>query len=356
LNRRTENRPESVTIKDVARLADVSLGSVSRVLNEKASVTREVREKVEAAIAELGFRPSAAARTMRSQVSRTVGCIIRDINIPGLAGFVRAAHDVLVEAEYALLLSNSDGRAQRERELLSVMSGRQTDALLIAHYDTSDAQLEELHRTSGMPIILVDRDEPAFADAVMVDHRRAIRSATDRLFQLGHRRIALITGRRTMFPARERIAGFETAHQALGLPLDPSLLRAGSFQADFGFEQTSLLVAAANRPTAIIAGGIEMAPGVIRALRVHGLAIPRDISLVAALDTDLAELHEPPLSVEHWEYAEVGRIAARLALERIAGEGSKAPRRVVVPSNFLLRDSCGPPPKDLTSFARSSHI
>lgn len=337
-------KQDTTTISEVAKRAGVSLGSVSRVINGKSTVTSEVRSKVEKAIRELGFQPSAAAQTMRSKVSRTIGCIIRDINMPGLAGFVRAAHDVFMEAGYALLLSNSDGQPGRERELVAVMNGRRTDALLIAHYAESDAHLDMLHK-GGMPIVLVDRDEPSWADAVMVDHRGAIRRATERLISLGHRRIALITGKQVMYPARQRITGFIEAHTESGVPHDPSLIRAGSFEADFGFEQTSLLVSAQNRPTAIIAGGIEMVPGVIRALRVRNLVFPKDISLVGVLNTDLAELLDPPLSVEHWDYAEVGRIAARLALDRVRGVDDDQPRRVIVPSDFLLRDSCGHPPK-----------
>ncbi|WP_114947835.1 LacI family DNA-binding transcriptional regulator [Microvirga calopogonii] len=337
-------RTASATIKDVARLAGVSLGSVSRVLNDKASVTAEVRTRVLSAIDALGYQPNTVAQSMRSQVSRTVGCIIRDINIPGLAAFVRAAHDIFMEQGYALLLSNSEGRAERERELVSVMAARRADALLIGHYSELDPDLEAVLKRANIPVVLVDRERPDWADAVMVNHQGAVRRATERLIQLGHRRIALLTGRDTLYPARERIAGFLKAYEALGLSCDPSLVRSGSFEAEFGFEQTSLLISSSNRPTAIIAGGIEMLPGVVRALRLHGLAVPRDISLVGTLNSDLAELHEPPISVEHWDYAEVGRIAARFALERMRDSATLEPRRLLIPSDFMLRESCSAPP------------
>ena len=119
----------------------------------------------------------------------------------------------------------------------------------------------------------------------------------------------------------------------------------GSFEADFGFEETSALMTSAERPTAIIAGGIEMLPGVVRALRARGMTIPGDVSVVAAMNTDLTDLFEPPLSVEDWDYAEVGRIAANLALQRIAGGGAAEPRRVLVPTRFLMRESCAALPR-----------
>jgi LacI family transcriptional regulator len=339
-------RPEIAvaTIKDVARLAGVSLGSVSRVLNEKASVTADIRKKVLSAIDELGYQPNTVAQSMRSHVSRTVGCIIRDINMPGLAAFVRAAHDIFMEAGYALLLSNSEGKPERERELVSVMAARRADALLIGQYSESDRDLEAVLKRANIPVVLVDREHPDWADAVMVDHQGAVKRATERLIQLGHRRIALITGRDTLFPAKGRVAGFLKAHEMLGLPCDPNLIRSGSFEAEFGFEQTSFLISSSSRPTAIIAGGIGMLPGVVRALRLHSLEVPRDMSLVSTLDSDLAELHQPPISVEQWDYAEVGRIAARFALERMQSGVSLEPRRLVIPSEFILRDSCSAPP------------
>lgn len=338
-------RTSAATIKDVARVAGVSLGSVSRVVNGKPSVTPDVRARVLAAIEQLGYQPNTAAQSMRSQVTRTVGCIIRDINIPGLAAFVRAAHDVFVEAHYALLLSNSDGRAERERELISVLAARRADALLIGQYSENDAQLEALLKRIGIPVVLIDRESPAWADAVMVDHRGGIRKVTERLIQLGHRRIALITGSDALYPARERMIGFRNAHEAAGLPCDPAMIRSGSFIAEFGFEQTSLLMGLPNRPTAVIGGGIEMLPGIIRALRVRGLSIPRDVSLVGTLTTDLTDLHEPPITVEKWDYAEVGRIAARFALERLRDPSQEGPRRLMIPSEIVMRESCASPPR-----------
>jgi LacI family transcriptional regulator len=109
---------------------------------------------------------------------------------------------------------------------------------------------------------------------------------------------------------------------------------------------TSLLLSLAEPPTAIVAGGIDMLPGVLQALRVKKKAIPEDISLIAAMKSDLANLHTPAITVEHWDYSEVGRIAARLAIERIQSDGEVGPRRVLVPTELLLRDSCGAAPRN----------
>ena len=332
------------TIRDVARAAGVSLGTVSRVLNGKGSVSAEIRERVEKAIRDLGYTPNAVAQSMRSRATRTVGCIIRDINIPALASFVRAAHDTLYDAGYALLLSNSEGQRKREMELIELLARRKADALMIAQYSERDEALHEMLKRIGIPVVLVDRECPAWADAVMVDHRSGVRRATERLFQLGHRRIALITGSPALFPSRERIESFEAAHRAHGIAVVPSFVRQESFLADYAFQQTSILMSSKEPPTAIIAGGIDMLPGVLRALRTRGLSTPGDVSIVTASDSDLAQLSEPPIAVEAWDYAEIGRIAAQLVLERIHGPPAAEPRRVLVPAEFIHRESCGPVP------------
>ncbi len=194
-----------------------------------------------------------------------------------------------------------------------------------------------------MPVVLIDRERPASADAVVVDHRSGIRQVAEALIALGHRRIALLTGSTALYPSRERIAAYKAALTAAAIPFVPHLLRTGSFQADFGMTQTLLLLDERPAPTAIIAGGIVMLPGVVRALRQRRVAIPRDMSLIAAGDSDVADLLQPAIAVVRWDYAEMGRLAAGLALERIRGGRPSEPRRIVVPSDIVPRDSLAAP-------------
>lgn len=319
------------------------MGTVSRVLNGHDSVKPTIREQVARAIADLGYTPNAVAQSMRSHATQTVGCVIRDISSPALASFVQSAHEALHAAGYTLALTNSEGDRDREFELISLLSRRQTDGLIIAQYSEQDIQLESLLREAAMPIVLFDREVPEWCDAVMVDHRGAIRKATNHLLQLGHRRIALLTGKLSLYPARERLAGYKEAHQQWGVSWDEKLICLGSFLPDFALQQTSGLLAANDRPTAIIAGGMSMLPGVLRGIRVRGLEIPRDISLIASSDTDLAQLATPSVSVERWDFAEVARIAVSLLVDRINGRAPHEPRHVLMPTEYIARDSCGPP-------------
>ena len=330
------------TIRDVAKAAGVSVGTVSRVLNAHSKVQPGLREKVEKAIAALGYSPNAVAQSMRSRATHTVGCVIREINIPALAAFVAAAHDVLDEAGYSLVLSNSEGRRERERGLLERLSRRQMDGIMIGPYSPTTAEFETFLQGLGVPLVLVDRDEPAWADAVMTDHAQGIRTATEHLLKLGHRGIALITGDPGLYPARERLRGYREAFRAARLTPDPAFIHAGSFLASAGFRLTSSMLASKARPTAIIAGGIGMLPGVLQAIKVRGLRIPADISVVGSGASELADLHTPPIALQYWDQAEVGRIAANLLLDRILGRAGPGPRHVLVPNAFVLRESVGP--------------
>jgi LacI family transcriptional regulator len=332
-----------LTIRDVARKAGVSVGTVSRVLNRKETVRTEIRERVHRAIDTLGYSPNYVAQSMRSRTTQTIGCIIREISIPPLAAFVRAAHDVLHEAGYALLLTNSEGNAERERELLKRLSRRQTDGILLGQYSPPTEEFDAFLRTFNMPIVLVDRDQPAWADSVSADHFHSAKRVTDHLLSLGHRRIAIITGPEGLSPARERLRGYRVAHRERGVAIDAEFVSTASFLSKSGFSFMSGLLSRREPPTAVIVGGIGMLDGVLRAIRAGGLAIPRDISVVGAGDSSLAELHTPPISVSHWEHAEIGRIAAEMLLQRLAGWAVVEPRHVLVPTEFVFRESTAPP-------------
>lgn len=339
-----QKKSGSITLREVARAADVSIGTASRVINNKESVRPAIRERVEQAIESLGYRPNAVAQSMRRRSTHMVGCIIREINIPSLAAFVRAAHDVLDRAGFSLLISNSEGRHDRERELLNRLDSQRTDGIMFGPYTPIDETFDAFLRNLDTTIVLVDRDQPEWADAVMADHAAGVFAATRRLLELGHRRIVLLTGEAGIYPARERLRGYRRAFAEAGLPVDEGLVRATGFLAAEGFRHTSSLLAGANLPTAVIAGGIDMLPGVLRAIRVRGLRIPDDISVVGAGDSELAELHTPPISVTRWEQAEIGRTAAHLLLRRMGESRDAPPEHVLLPTEFVQRDSIAPPP------------
>lgn len=339
-----DDKLKKVTIHDVARLAGVSIGTVSRVTKGNATVGADVRANVLRAIADLGYAPSAAAQSMRSRSTMTIGCILREINIPPLAEFFRSAQRVLDEAGYTLLLGNSEGRAEHEVELLQKLKGRQIDGMMIGSYAEKGSAFDQILHDLKVPVVVVDRDEPAWADAVMIDHAHGTRLAAAHLIGLGHRRIALITGPAQLLPARERIKGYLAAFEDAGLEADRRMIFTGSFLPTAGYQVTSSILGGKTPPTAIIAGGIGMLPGVVRAIRVRGLRIPQDISVVGTGKSELAEFHTPPISVQLWDHGEMGRVAANLLLDRILMRVQPDPQHVLLPISFVPQDSTGPVP------------
>ena len=329
-----------VTIKDVAMAAGVGIATVSRVLHGHASVAPELKARVDLAMKDLGYVPNPSAQAMRTRSTRTIGCAIRDIAIPEFAGFVRAAERVIRAAGYTLILANTDEAVEQELDLIRLWSRRRVNGLLLTKSEDSEASVVAALERASIPVVFIDRDASPEADAVVVDHRHAMRAAVDHLVSLRHTRIALLTGRPTMRPGRERLEGFEDALAAHGLQAIPELVSARSFFAEDAFRVASLMLDGKPPPTAVIAGGMSLLPGVLRAASLRGLQIGRDLSVIAGSDSDLAELMNPPITAVRWDVQAWGRISAKLLLERIASPDIPGGRQVILPTELVTRSSC----------------
>jgi LacI family transcriptional regulator len=333
----------NITIRDVAKEAGVAIGTASRVLNGHKSVSEEVRRRVLKAVKKLGYEPDRLAQSMRLGVTHTVACVTRDIAIAGFGSVVHAAEDVLRDAGYTLLLAVTDERKERELELLRILSQRRVDAIIIATSSEEDKELNRHLLKMGIPLVLLDREFPVEIDAIMLDHRRGTKAATEHLLGYGHTEIALLTGFAATRPGRERIAGFKSAMEPAGHA--HPVIRTGGFSAEFGFRETSSLLAGKDPPTAIIAGGMAMLAGVLQAIRVRGLQIPGDISVVAGADTELAALATPSVTAIRWSGVDQGRIAVQLLLSRLQGNRTGPAQRVLLSTELIKRESSGPVPK-----------
>jgi LacI family transcriptional regulator len=333
----------SPTIRDVALAAKVAVGTVSRVLNGHKSVSKDVRSRVLKAVKKLNYEPDRVAQSMRLGVTRTIACATRDISIPGFGAIVNAAEDVLRSHGYTLLLAMTEDKKERELDLLRVFQQRRVDAIIMTTSSEDDADLMRQIKDLKVPVVLLDRDQPPEVDAVMLDHRRGIRAATEHLLGLGHTQIALLTGSLATRPGRERIAGFKEALAGAGKLAQRSVIRVGGFSSEFGFREASSLLSAAKRPTAIIAGGMGMLAGVLRAIRVHGLSVPEDISVIAGSDTDLAALALPAVTAVRWSGTDEGRMAVQLLLNRLGAGRGGPPQRVMLSTELIIRGSCAPP-------------
>lgn len=329
------------TVVDVASRAGVAVGTVSRVINHSEAVRQGTRDAVWRAITDLGFRPNNVARSMRTRVTRTVGFVIPDISNPVFSLIAREAEQVLQSEDYMLNVANSGDNVEREVRLVKAFAERQCDALILVTNSESDPRVLQALRSSGLPVLALDREIDLDIDRVMIDHAHGMRLATDYLLELGHKRIALINIPERVSPGRQRSRGFRDAHTRRGVKLDEALVRSGRFDQDFGAAQVASLLDLARPPTAIIAGGNQILVGVLQTLQQRRLRFPRDISLIGCDDTPVAQVASPPITIVDRDLGQIGRTAARIILDRLQNRNAPQPAVVAtLPTELRIRGSC----------------
>jgi LacI family transcriptional regulator len=295
------------------------------------------------AVTSLGFEPQSAAQALRSRASNTIGCMVADLSNPLYSDMVNAAEEEFQRAGYVLMLAATRHEEDRETAFISAVRRRRMDGLLLFAGDNAHEDFTASLATLDLPCVAIDREVPG-VPSVRADHRGGGFEITRYLIGLGHRRIALLTGRAALLPSSERLAGYRQAHLEAGLEVDPDLVRPQMQGSSIAFSDVCQLLQGPDRPTAIITLGTHMLAGVMEALASNGLRYPDDISLVCIGDTDLARHATPAISSLTWDLAEVGCIAARVLLDWI-GDGDEAPdtRPVYLPTRFILRQSCAVP-------------
>ena len=331
------------TIRDVARVAGVSPMTVSRVINDSPRVKPETRERVAAAIAELGYVPNQLARGLTQQRTGTLALVVPDFTDPFFSLILRGAEDVARRAGYKVILCNTDGDLEREAEYLEDMVARRVEGLLIAPVGDRSRGHLRLLGTHQVPFVLLDRAVPGVEnDLVQGDSVDGARQLVTHLVALGHRRIAHVTESLEVSTARDRLRGYQEALAAAGIQYDPDLVAAGSAATvQGGHEAAQALLDLPERPSAIFAVNNLAAVGVIRALRARGLGCPGDVAVVCFDDIVLASLLQPFLTVMAQPAETFGTLAVQLLLDRLAGRVTERRRRVVLPADLIVRQSCG---------------
>jgi LacI family transcriptional regulator len=328
-------------MRDVAERAGVAISSVSRVLSGNPDVSPVMRNRVEDAVAALGYERDLIAQSMRSGRTMSIGFVAIDVANPVIAANSAGAVTELRKSGYSLLMSNSRGDPALDAEHIRHFELRRVDGLLLSLADERSTRTIEVLRKFDGPIVLIDRALPSDipAGAVVHDHAEGMVPAAEHLLSLGHKRLALINGAPNVRPSRERANAVRRAIKGrAGANL---LVRAGAYSAEHGYDATLAIFREDPAPTAVIVGGNQILQGVMRALRDLNLQIPTDVSLVTFDTVPLAEFVVPPLACVVRDPIEVGRQAAGLLLEQIGGA---PPRTVTVPTRFVPAGSCGSPP------------
>ncbi len=328
------------SLQEVALRANVSIATVSRVLNKSDKVVPETRMIVEQALRDLGYRPSRVARRLRMKSGRAhlVGLIIPDILNPFYTEVARGVEDAAYAAEYALLLCNSDESPEKEGFYLDVMRSESVDGIVLPPFDETDSAVLELVKT-GMPVVCVDRSLARVqTDLVEVDNYRGAFEGVTHLLKKGHRHIGLIEGRAEVSTSRERRRGYLDALAAGGVNPRMDLMRAGDFRQESGRVLANQLLDLRRPPTALFVCNNLMTVGALSALHQRKLRVPKDVAIVGFDDLPWAEALDPPPTVVRQPAYEVGRQAMELLLKRI-GEPNRPPVVVRLLPELVIRQS-----------------
>jgi LacI family transcriptional regulator len=337
----TMRRPSAgmASIRDVARAAGVSITTVSHSLNRTRFVSEDARARVEQAVRSLGYVPSAVARSLKHNATRTLGMLVPSSSNPYFAEIIRSVERHCHTEGYNLVLCNSDDDVERQAVHLRVLAERRVDGLvLVASGD--DAHVSEALAELQLPVVLVDReiDGADGADLVESDHASGAGLATRHLLALGHERIVCIGGPESLRPSQQREAGWRGTLAAAGRAALAQDVVRGDFTPQGGYAAMQQLLRQPVRPTALFVCNDMMAIGVLHAAQEAGVGVPRELSVVGFDDIDLAAYTQPPLTTVAQPKEAIGIETARLLLERIRGERGE-PRRVILQPELRVRAS-----------------
>jgi LacI family transcriptional regulator len=333
------------TIADVAQLAGVHPGTVSRALNPKSEgrVNRATVARVRRAAKQLGYTPNSIARGLRTSSSMTVGVVVPDLTNPIFPPMVRGIESTLAPRGYSAVIVNTDGDDDLERLLVDSLLQRQADGLIFATGHSEHSSAADAFQR-GVKAVMVNRDARGVPfPAVVGDDAAGIREALDHLAALGHRRVLHLAGPDTFSTGTTRADAFVRRCAELGL--DGAIASADAYSVDEGTRLTGeVLLRPGPRPTAIVAGNDLLALGAYHALRAHELRCPEDVSVVGFNDMPFAGDFQPPMTTIHVPHFDLGAEAARLLLDQLEAETTGVtPVRVVLPVHLVVRGSTAPP-------------
>ncbi|BAP45358.1 LacI family transcriptional regulator [Pseudomonas sp. StFLB209] len=328
-------------IREVARLAGVSVATVSRTLKYPERVLAQTRDKVNAAVKQAGYRPNQMAVQFRSRKTGNLVILVPTIANTFFARVISGAQQAAQAANYRLLLCDTQGREAVEREFAELVYAHQADGVIqLRAYDPYQQPLPGVELP---PIVnACEVDAQGRHPTISLDNRAAARAVTQHLIELGHRRIGLIKGPKSSPLTRERVAGYQDAVHQAGIAPDPALICHGNFSLQAGYDGAANLLQLAERPTALFCENDEMAIGALKQIKQQGLRVPEDISLVGFDDIPFAAYCDPPLTTIAQPAEAFGQLAVEMLIALIEKKPLTA-QHVTLPFELTLRQSTAPP-------------
>nr|WP_106780459.1 catabolite control protein A [Lysinibacillus timonensis] len=329
----------TVTIYDVAREANVSMATVSRVVNGNQNVKPSTRKKVLEVIERLEYRPNAVARGLASKKTTTVGVIIPDISNNIYAEAARGIEDIATMYSYNIILANSDQNEEKELTLLDTMLGKQVDGIVMM----SDAVTERLQQSmehSPVPIVLAGSvDESNKFPSVNIDYFQASYEAIQLLINNGHKRIAFLSGPLSYtINSKYKLEAYKKALQDANIEIDEGLIISDDASYDSGIEAWETFNQLENPPTAFFAGSDELAIGIIHGAQDQGKSVPEDIEVISFENSKLARMVRPRLTSVVFPLYDIGAVSMRL-LTKIMNKETIDDKSVIIPHRIETRQS-----------------
>lgn len=307
------------TIKDVAKLAGVAPSTISKYLNG-GNVRKENVEAIRSAIGQLNYHADPFARGLKSHRNRSVGVLLPDMTAPFYGNVVMAMSRVMRERDYHCLISSYGANHGLERDNLKFMLSCGIDGLVYSPEDLSADEFNELTANCGIPIVLIDRMIQGInIDTVVVDNADVVYRAVNRLISAGHSRIAIITGPKSVYTAKERMIGYLRALSDAGILYDDDLVISGENDFATGYRGCEALLQQKERPTAVFTTNYDITMGFITAARERGLRIPEDVDVFGFDSVETCSMMKPPLPVVHQPDQMIGQTAAQYLLDRLDG-------------------------------------
>ncbi|WP_337268368.1 LacI family DNA-binding transcriptional regulator [Oryzifoliimicrobium ureilyticus] len=315
---------KKISIKDVAREAQVATGTVSRVINDHPSVTEEIRVRVRRVIERLGYEPDPLARSMRSKISRLIGIVIPDLLNPFFAELVQHAEQAATSRGHNVIFMTSFDDVGKEADRLAQLASRKVDGIILVPSNGFHA----LKAPKGVPMVVVDRLLPGYP-GISADHRGGAKLAVDYLLKLGHRRIGCIAGPSNSVPAKDRLEGFRDALSACpeaAKASTPLIVEAAFDYHSARLASTYLLAMARDeRPTAIFTSSDQQAIGCIRAANDLGIPVPAALSIVSFDRVQLADIVTPRLTAVRQPIGDIASAAVATLLDGLKPHAFEAP-------------------------------
>jgi len=336
-----EPTPQFATISDVAKLAGVSIATVSRVINDSTPVIPETAERVHGAIRQLSYVPRAAARVLASRKTHTIGLLVPEISGDFFPPLLRGIENTIREMGYALLIQTSFNGQSGSRQ--ATLGEHNTDGLLVFTRSLPDSELKRLRKVH-FPVVLLHKTAPEGLDipTVTVENKNGALLAVEHLIRVHHRRrIVFLRGPEGSEDSSWREKGYLQALEGAGIPWDPDLVSRSGYSREGAYEAISELVRNGVSFDAVFSGDDDSATGVLTALREAGRKVPSQVSVIGFDDVSFSIHLTPPLTTIHAPIEQVGREAVQQLVRMIRGETEAEARVTLFPTQLVVRQSCG---------------